>query len=94
MKYSSWKLHPNKSIRFASCFCSSNSEFKVSALEICKSTLYTCGVLSDVEFVGYYFMIIFENSLAKVDQSGSNFLPFSILRAIITQSSLHFGRIA
>ena len=52
---------------------------------MCKSASYTCGVLSGLEFVGYYFMIIFETSLAKVDLSGSNFLPFSILRAIVTQ---------
>ena len=33
---------------------------EVPALEMSKSTSYTCGVLSGVKFVGYYFMIIFE----------------------------------
>ena len=58
---------------------------QIPLLEMCKSTAYTCGVLSGIEFVGYYVMIIFETSLAKVDLSGSPFLPFSILRGIISQ---------
>ena len=91
MKYSSWKLHPNKSIQaLLHVSAVANQNLKccikgIPVLKMCKSTSYTCGVLSGIEFIGYYFMIIFETSLAKVDLSGSNFLPFSILRAIISQ---------